>query len=216
LKDSRLACVLSIDGLFFLVMYMKSAPHILLIEDSILDTTLIERELREASIPFRLTRIESETQLRRELIIDKPDLILSDHNLPSFDGFAALKIVRQEHPRLPFIFISGSNDQQMILDMFERGATDYVCKRELGDLRRAVSRALGDGQETTSGESQPTGTVAKRNPMATGYLVICPGCLKIWDENGQPARLEEYLSSHTESFVARQVCLQCGNTRQTN
>jgi CheY-like chemotaxis protein len=195
---------------------MKSALHILLLEDSTLDTTLVERELREASIPFRLTMIESESQLRRELLIDKPDLILSDHNLPSFDGFAALKIVRQEHPQLPFIFVSGSNDQQMILDMFERGATDYVFKRDLGDLRRAVNRALGDWQENTSGESQPTGTLAKSNPMATGYLVICPRCLKTWDENGQRARLEEYLSSHTENFVARQVCLQCGNVQQAN
>jgi CheY-like chemotaxis protein len=195
---------------------MKSALHILLLEDSTLDTTLVERELREASIPFRLTMIESESQLRRELLIDKPDLILSDHNLPSFDGFAALKIVRQEHPQLPFIFVSGSNDQQMILDMFERGATDYVFKRDLSDLQRAVNRALGDWQESTSGESQPTGALAKSNPTATGYLVICPGCLKIWDENGQRARLEEYLSSHTESFVVRQICLQCGNTRQTN
>jgi CheY-like chemotaxis protein len=195
---------------------MKSAPHILLIEDNTLDTTLIERELRAASIPFRLTRIESETQLRRELMIDKPDLILSDHNLPSFDGFAALRIVRQDHPKLPFIFVSGSNDQEMIVDMFERGATDYVFKRDLSDLRRAVNRALGDEPESPSGQSQPTGTLAKSNPMATGYLVICPRCLKVWDEHGQRTRLEEYLSNHTESFVARQVCLQCGNSRQTN
>jgi CheY-like chemotaxis protein len=204
------------EGLFFLLIFMKSALHILLLEDSTLDTTLIERELREATIPFRLTKIESESQLRRELIIDKPDLVLSDHHLPSFDGFAALKIVRQEHPQLPFIFVSGSNDEQMILDMFERGATDYVFKRDLGDLRRAVIRALGNWRESTPGESQPIGTLVKSNPMVTGYLVICPGCLKIWDENGQPARLEEYLSSHTESFVTRQVCLQCGNARRAN
>src|SRR5580692_776016 len=99
--------------------FMKSALHILLLEDSSLDACLIERELRDASVPFRLTKIESESQLRRELLIDHPDLILSDHNLPSFDGFTALKIVREQFPRLPFIFVSGSNDQQMILEMFE-------------------------------------------------------------------------------------------------
>jgi CheY-like chemotaxis protein len=191
---------------------MKSALHILLLEDSTLDACLIERELRDASIPFRLTMIENESQLRRELLIDHPDLILSDHNLPSFDGFTALKIVREQHPRLPFIFVSGSNDQQMILEMFERGATDYVFKRDINDLKQAVNRALDPHQEYPPAKNPPVSdSFAKFDPSLTsGHLVFCPECLQAWNEHGQRIPMEKYLGSHAETFVIRQNCIKCG------
>ena len=194
---------------------MKSALHILLIEDSSPDICLIERELKDASIPFRLTMIESESQLRRELLIDQPDLILSDHNLPSFDGFAALKIVREKFPRLPFIFVSGSNDQQMILEMFDRGATDYVFKRDINDLRNAVCRALDDSHEiSTSGSESSDSTTQSNLATASGQLFFCPKCLQAWDENGQQALLENYVISHAETSVLRQICMKCGDPKQ--
>ncbi len=191
---------------------MKSALHILLIEDSALDTCLIERELRAAKFSFRLTMVENETQLRRELLVDQPDLILSDHNLPSFDGFTALKIVREQFPRLPFIFVSGSNDQQMIVDMFDRGATDYVFKRDLNDLRQAVNHDLETDRQITPVENQPSANPST-TPLLTnsfGHLVFCPQCFKTWDENGQYYPLDKYLSSHDETFVLRQICMTCG------
>ncbi len=194
---------------------MKSALHILLIEDSSLDICLIERELKDASIPFRLTMIESESQLRRELLIDQPDLVLSDHNLPSFDGFTALRIVREKFPRLPFIFVSGSNDQQMILDMFDRGATDYVFKRDINDLRTAVYRVLDNGPEISTAGSESPDSAAQLNPAtASGQLFFCPKCLQAWDENGQRALLEKYVISHVETSVLRQICMKCGDPKR--
>jgi CheY-like chemotaxis protein len=192
---------------------MKSALHILLIEDSPLDTCLIERELGNASISFRLTRIESEQQLRRELIIDRPDLILSDHNLPSFDGLTALKIVREKFPRMPFIFVSGSNDQEMILDMFERGATDYVFKRDLDDLSKAVYRVLDAVQAIPTHEIELAPESPSKSDFAvtTGHLIFCPKCLHAWDENGRATVIDKYLRSHAETFVIRQICMECGH-----
>jgi CheY-like chemotaxis protein len=197
---------------------MERALHILLIEDNPLDTCLIERELGDAHIAFRLTRIESESQLRRELMIDRPDLILSDHNLPSFDGFTALRIVRERFPRMPFIFVSGSNDQQMIVEMFERGATDYVFKRDLNDLRKAVNHALDDSYDVPAPKVQLTsGFPAKSDFTATtGNLIFCPECLQAWDEEGRAVLIERYLRSHAESFVIRQTCIECGNSKRAD
>src|SRR5215216_6372845 len=86
--------------------------------------------------------IQTEAELLRELEPQPPDLILSDHGLPSFDGFTALDIVRKRDSKLPFIFVSGSNDQGMVTEMFDRGATDYVYKHDIADLRTAVTQAL--------------------------------------------------------------------------
>src|SRR6266498_2625979 len=121
---------------------MKTNLRILLLEDDATDAELIAQGLKSSGFSFRLARIETESDLRRELERDTPDLILSDHGLPSFDGFKALEIVRETRPTLPFIFVSGSNDQGMVAKMYEEGATDYVFKHDLGDLKTAVHDAL--------------------------------------------------------------------------
>src|SRR5688572_5360282 len=108
---------------------MKTKLRILLLEDDAADADLIEHELESAGLAFHLARIQTEAELRHELDSEEPDLILSDHGLPTFDGFAALEIVRETRPELPFIFVSGSNDQGMVARMYEQGATDYVFKR---------------------------------------------------------------------------------------
>lgn len=116
--------------------------NILLLEDSRFDADLIVKELRKLGHPFRLDAIQSEAELRHALAFRPPDVILSDHGLPSFDGFRALEIVREEKPELPFIFVSGSNNQQMVVDMHDLGATDYVFKRDLVNLCPTIKRAL--------------------------------------------------------------------------
>ena len=74
---------------------MKTPLHILLLEDSRFDAELIATELKKLG-PVRLDMIQSETELRHALDSQPPDLILSDHGLPSFNGFKALEIVREE------------------------------------------------------------------------------------------------------------------------
>ena len=127
---------------------MKRDIRILLLEDSLLDVYLIEQGLKAANLSFDLVPIESERELLRELESNLPDLVISDHGLPSFDGFAALRIVRQKSLDLPFIFISGSNNQGMVAKMYEKGATDYVYKKELDQLNGAINRALNPAQES--------------------------------------------------------------------
>jgi PAS domain S-box-containing protein len=76
-----------------------------------------------------------------------PDLILSDHGLPSFDGFAALQIAKEQCPDTPFIFVTNSRGEETAIETFESGATDYVLKNNLSKLAPAVHRALRESRE---------------------------------------------------------------------
>jgi CheY-like chemotaxis protein len=197
--------------------------RILLIEDSAIDARLIERELSSAGYSFSLVQIETEPELRRELGPPPPDLVLSDHGLPSFDGFTALKIVRENYPKLPFIFVSGSNHQGMVLDMFDKGATDYVYKQDMRDLHEAVRQALSPESAPpaapTSEAAQPEFKLAlppaSGQPigMPHGRVTFCPRCLRACDELGTAVRLENYLGGHDEVVVLRQVCPDCLQVR---
>ena len=185
---------------------VKTKLRILLLEDNHADVELIAHELKSSGFDFHLERIQSEADLRREIENEKPDLILSDHGLPSFDGFTALEIVRDSIPEVPFIFVSGSNNQGMVSRMHEEGATDYVFKRDLHDLSPAVREAL-----------KPRSLVAievqrvKPVPVAVGSsrLWLCPSCLHARDEHRVTVDFLEYFRRHNEIVVRHELCDAC-------
>lgn len=207
-------------------MAAKAKLKILLIEDNVADAHLIERELTAAGLNFRLEQVQAEPELRRHIEAELPDLVLSDHGLPAFSGFKALEIVREKHPKLPFIFISGSNDQGMVADMYEAGATDYVFKRDISDLKSAVMEALHPPEDESPvsidtapahfelGVYFPPGS-AMPSSTARGRLLFCPECRQAWDENGARISMEDYCGTHNEIVVVRKRCIQCASTRQT-
>ena len=63
------------------------------------------------------------------LVSYNPDIILSDFNMPSFDGLSALKIAQQICPFTPFIMVTGSINEDTAVDCMKAGASDYVFKR---------------------------------------------------------------------------------------
>lgn len=200
---------------------MKPKLRILLLEDNVADAELIAHQLKASGFSFRLARIQTEAEFRRELETATPDLILSDHGLPSFSGFKALEIVRENHPQLPFVFVSGSNDQGMVAKMYEEGATDYVFKRDIGDLKPAVLRALEPQPEVTPlptetkaipplhESKQPLPAVSPAFSPAIGHLSFCPQCRQTRDAAGRLVQMESYCGSHAEIVIRRQTCAEC-------
>ena len=75
------------------------------------------------------------------------DLILADYTLPSFDGISALKLAREYRPDLPFIFVSGTIDEEVGIEALKLGATDYVFKTRLSRIAPSVRRALREAEE---------------------------------------------------------------------
>jgi PAS domain S-box-containing protein len=121
---------------------VKKDIRILCVEDTPADMVMVNHALRAGGLTFRSKRADSREAFLRELDSDPPDLILSDHGLPSFDGFAALAIARDKCPDTPFIFVTSSLGEKMAIETFLSGATDYVLKNDLSKLAPVVQRAL--------------------------------------------------------------------------
>lgn len=126
---------------------MQSALHILMLEDEPADAALIDHELKRAGLRFDSRRIESREQFIREIEERKPDIILSDHGLPSFDGLTALSLAKRKCPDVPFVFVTGAMGEEFAIKIFENGATDYVLKHHLDELAPAVRRAIRRAQK---------------------------------------------------------------------
>ncbi len=115
-----------------------------MIEDTAPDVVLINHELRKAGLHFRSRRVESRESFLHELEHHTPDVILSDHGVPGFDGFAALAEARSRCPEVPFIFVTGEPDEKALEETLKSGADDYVLKHSLHLLAPAIGRALRD------------------------------------------------------------------------
>ena len=121
---------------------MSKEIHVLVVEDSPQDMALINHELRKAGLRFRSRRVESRDAFLHELDHHQPDIILSDHGVPGFDGLAALAEARSRCPEAPFIFVTGARREQAAQATLQSGADDYVLKDHLNLLGPAIERAL--------------------------------------------------------------------------
>ena len=121
---------------------MNNELRVLLVEDAAPDAELIQHELRRAGLHFHAKRVETETDYLHELEHHPPDVILSDHGLPGFDGLQALAVARERCPDTPFIFVTGSYGEEAAVEALKRGAEDYILKSRLELLGPTMEEAL--------------------------------------------------------------------------
>jgi len=57
------------------------------------------------------------------------DLLLLDLHMPGMSGLSGLMDIRRDHPSLPVIILSASDDAKVVYDCLELGAMGYVPKK---------------------------------------------------------------------------------------
>ena len=115
---------------------------ILILEDNKLDAGLIKEELTEHKFDFTSKLVQTEKDFITAIHGFKPNIILSDYNLPQFTGFEALEIAKKLVPDIPFIIVTGSLSEEVAVDSIKRGAWDYILKENLLRLAPAIKNAL--------------------------------------------------------------------------
>lgn len=125
--------------------------RLLLIEDSTDDELIMLYALREAGFMVEHRRIETEAELRAALDEGNWQAVISDHNLPNFNGLTALKIVRNWSKHVPFLFVSGIVRDDVGIQAMAGGANDYLLKDNLARLGPALARELNEAQSRQVG-----------------------------------------------------------------
>lgn len=126
---------------------MNEFLKILHLEDMDADAELVARELKKGGIKGEIRRAENKEQFVRALVEFEPDLILSDHSLPSFDSEEALSIVNQTRLNIPFILITATVSEEYAVNIMKQGASDYILKDRMQRLPTAI-RAVMEKFET--------------------------------------------------------------------
>src|SRR6266576_3455644 len=124
------------------MMVAPMALRILLLEDVPADAALVERHLTKSGLEFVSQRVDTRARFEQALREFVPDIILSDHGLPGFDGSAALELVNERFPTLPVILVTGSLNEEKAVEFMKAGAADYILKDHLTRLPEAIQRAI--------------------------------------------------------------------------
>jgi PAS domain S-box-containing protein len=126
---------------------MNEKLKILHLEDNDLDAELIAKSIKHSSLKPIITCVKKYDEFIEALEHKKFDIVLCDYNLPSFTGIEAMAIVKEKHPELPIIFISGSIGEERAIELLKKGATDYIIKDSPARLAAAISRAMQEAKE---------------------------------------------------------------------
>ena len=116
--------------------------RLLQVEDTADDAAMVELALSGAGYDVFTRRVDTAEALRRQLHESKWDLVIADYTMPGFSGIKALAIVREQHPDLPFIFVSETVGEDTAVAAMRTGAHDYIMKANLTRLAPAVDREL--------------------------------------------------------------------------
>ncbi|MDW9404605.1 PAS domain-containing protein, partial [Pseudomonas soli] len=127
---------------------MQGAPlRLLLVEDSSMDAELTVLCLERSGLQVQSRLVYDHVGVEHALREGSYDLILCDCVLPGSSGTDVLAIAQRLSPDLPFIFLSGIYGEEHAVEMIRLGATDYVLKKNLPLLPKAVRRALTEVHE---------------------------------------------------------------------
>lgn len=124
---------------------MQKRLKLLMVEDSENDAELLAHAIRKGGYEVMYKRVDTREALRVSLF-EPWDLIVSDHSMPGFSGVAALAMVREKCPEVPFIFVSGTIGEDIAVDAMRVGAQDYVMKGNLARLLPAIDRELRESK----------------------------------------------------------------------
>jgi PAS domain S-box-containing protein len=121
---------------------MDEKIKVLILEDIPDDAELVEQEFKKNLKNYTLQVTDNEKGFIDALKNYKPDIILSDYNLPQFNGMEAIKLTKEISPLTPVIIVTGSINEEIAVECIKAGAKDYVLKENLTRLGSAITQAL--------------------------------------------------------------------------
>jgi two-component system, NarL family, sensor histidine kinase UhpB len=161
---------------------MTPQRNILHVEDSPDDAELVRLALRPGAQTFRIERVDSEPEYCASLAA-RPDVILCDYDMPGFSAERALAILGEQSLDIPFIVVSNHIGQSAAVVAMQHGADDYLSKRDLGRLPKAIASAIERARERAE-RAQAQAALRASEAMKRGILDSLDSRIAVLDAQG--------------------------------
>jgi DNA-binding NtrC family response regulator len=116
-------------------------PEILVIDDEVVVGNSVRKILKPRG--YHVEHADT-PRSAMDILSERPvDMILLDMKIPGVRGLELLEAIREEHPTVPIIMITGYASVETAVESIKLGATDYVPKPFTPDeLHQAVERSF--------------------------------------------------------------------------
>ena len=103
---------------------------VLVVDDSAVDRTRAGGLLKKGAglVPIYASNGREALAI---IAAEKPDIVISDLQMPEMDGLELVETIRREHPGLPVILMTAHGSEETAIQALRKGATNYVAKRNL-------------------------------------------------------------------------------------
>jgi CheY-like chemotaxis protein len=122
-------------------------PTVLVVDDSAVDRRLAGA-LLEKHCACTLSFAEDGQEALRLMARQRPDLVVTDLQMPEMDGLELTTTIKSEYPLVPVVLMTAQGSEEIAAQALRRGAASYVPKRNLAEaLVPTVQRILLGSQE---------------------------------------------------------------------
>ncbi len=119
---------------------MIKNSRLLIVDDEPLLAKILEFTLKDtADVIFTATNGNEAISI---VMQENIHCILCDMNLPTMNGIEIIRRVRTLEPRMPFVFFSGVEERNYLIEAARMGAIDFLFKPHYTGLKKAVSAGL--------------------------------------------------------------------------
>lgn len=154
-------------------------PKILLIEDDVTFSAMLERFLKKNG--FAVDTSYSSEEAQKKMAENVYDLIFTDLRLPDDDGISILTKVKDLYPDTPVILMTGYAEVSTAVKAMKKGAFDYISKPFNQDEVLAVIKNALKKEGSATSEEQITvssDTIAER-PVKKRVAGISSASIKL-------------------------------------
>jgi serine phosphatase RsbU (regulator of sigma subunit) len=118
-----------------------SPGRLLVVDDSLVTVDVVSDFMQEQG--WNVETALSAAQALEKLSAFKPEVVVSDLNMPDLDGLGLFKRIRQVDATVPVIMLSGEDKLESVLASMHAGVFDFVQKRDcIHTLPTAALRAV--------------------------------------------------------------------------
>ncbi|MCC9605871.1 response regulator [Blastopirellula sp. JC732] len=132
--------------------------RILVVDDNPVDRTLIEGLLANNNRGNLQVALAASGEEGLRAIPDfRPDVVLTDMQMPGMDGLELVERIREQFPLIPAVLMTAFGSEELAITALQRGAASYVPKRNLAaslmeTLGKVLASAHHDRQQARLGQ----------------------------------------------------------------